>query len=239
MDTILIIDDEKPTLAMFRLLLSANGYHVITAENGREGLAVFERQKPPLVVTDIKMPEMDGIEVLRRIKQLDAKTEVVVITGHGDMELAIQALNLDATDFINKPIQRHALEQALRRAKERIELRKSKEDQVCVALSEDASVIRFRGSLTSSSEPQLLDGFREAFALNKEKLVLHFDGNASVNGAGISILTQILLDAGKRGNRVVIAGLPEHFEKVFRIVGITNLVDIEEAERNPLGEEAR
>jgi len=239
MDTILVIDDEKPTLAMFRLLLSANGYNVITAENGRDGLAVFERQKPPLVVTDIKMPEMDGIEVLRRIKQLDANTEVVVITGHGDMELAIQALNLDATDFINKPIQRLALEQALRRAKERIDLRRSKEDQVSVAVGEDASVIRFRGSLTSSSEPQLLDGFREAFALNQEKIVLHFDGNASVNGAGISILTQLLLDAGKRGNRVVIAGLPEHFKKVFRIVGITNLVDIEEAERNPWGEEAR
>jgi anti-anti-sigma factor len=239
MDTILVIDDEKPTLTMFRLLLTAEGYNVLTAENGREGLAVFEREKPPLVVTDIKMPGMDGIEVLRRIKQIDAKTEVIVITGHGDMDLAIQALNLDATDFINKPIQRQALEQALRRAKERIELVMSKGDQVSVAARENAAVIRFRGSMTSSSEPQLLDGFREAFALNKEQIVLHFDRNASINGAGISILTQILLEAGKKGHRVVVAGLPEHFKKVFRIVGIANLVEIDDIDKNTGEKEAR
>jgi len=106
MDKILIIDDEKPTLTMFNLTLSAFGYTVITAENGQEGIESFERERPPLVITDIKMPGMDGIEVLRRIKEIDPNTEVIIVTGHGDMDLAIKALNLDATDFINKPIQR-------------------------------------------------------------------------------------------------------------------------------------
>lgn len=230
MDRILVIDDEKPTLTMFRLLLNAGGYTVLTAENGWEGLAVFEREKPPLVVTDIKMPGMDGIEVLKRIKQLDPRTEVIVVTGHGDMDLAIQALNLDATDFINKPIQRHALEHALRRAKERIDLAKSKEDQVSVKARGNAALIQFRGSMTSSSESELMKGFEEAIALGKDKIVLQFDQNASINGAGISILTQILVDSGKKGYRVIITGLPEHFKKVFRIVGITNLVEIEDAE---------
>jgi anti-anti-sigma factor len=239
MDKILVIDDEKPTLTMFRLLLSAHGYHVLTAENGTEGLAVFEREKPPVVVTDIKMPGMDGIEVLKRIKRIDAKTEVIVITGHGDMDLAIQALNLDAADFINKPIQRHALENALRRATERIELVRNKENQVAVEVRNDAAVIRFRGSMTSSSELQLVEGFREAFATNKEMIVLHFEGNASVNGAGISILTQILMDAAKRDKRVVIAGLPEHFKKVFRIVGITELVEIEDPQEDAKTEETK
>jgi YesN/AraC family two-component response regulator len=239
MDTILAIDDEKPTLTMFRLLLSAEGYTVLTAENGREGLAVFERERPALVVTDIKMPGMDGIEVLRRIKEFDAGTEVIVITGHGDMDLAIQALDLDAADFITKPIQWHALEQALHRAQGRLDLARSKEDQVSVSARGDAALIRFRGNMTSSSESQLLAGFQEAFALHKEKIELHFDQNASINGAGISILTQILVDAGKQEQRVVIAGLPEHFKKVFRIVGITNLVAIEDAEENVLEEEAR
>jgi anti-anti-sigma factor len=239
MNTILVIDDEKPTLTMFRLLLNAEGYSVLTAENGREGLDVFERQSPPLVITDVKMPGMDGIEVLRRIKEIDVNTEVIVITGHGDMDLAIQALNLGATDFINKPIQRQALEHALRRAQERIELARSKEEQVSVAVREQTTVIAFRGSLTASSEPQLLEGFQKAFTLNREKIVLHFDPNASVNGAGISVLTQILLDAGKKGHRVVIAGLPEHFRKVFHIVGITKLVEIEDEEENTYGEEAR
>jgi CheY-like chemotaxis protein/anti-anti-sigma regulatory factor len=211
---------------MFRLMLSAHGFNVLTAENGKEGLEVFERERPPLVLTDIKMPGMDGTEVLRRIKQIDAKTEVIVITGHGDMELAIQALNLDATDFINKPIQRHSLEQALQRARERIRLQRSEERQVSVGVEGSAAVIHFQGSMTSSSEAQLLGGFREAFALSQEKIILDFDPNVSVNGAGIFILTQALLEAQKKGYRVILTGLPENFEKVFRIVGITNLADI-------------
>lgn len=229
MERILVIDDEKPTLTMFRLLLSAHGYDVLTAENGREGLAVFERERPPLVVTDIKMPGMDGIEVLKRIKELAPVTEVIVVTGHGDMDLAIQALNLDATDFINKPIQRQALEQALRRARERIELAAGRQDQVSVTAGEGAALIKFRGSMTAGSEPELLKGFEAAFALKKDKIVIQFDDKVSVNGAGIAILTQLLVDAEKKGHRVVISGLPEHFKKVFRIVGITNLVELEDA----------
>lgn len=239
MDRILVIDDERPTLTMFRLLLSAEGYTVLTAENGREGLAVFERERPPLVITDIKMPGMDGIEVLKRIKQLEPGTEVIVVTGHGDMDLAIQALNLDATDFINKPIQRHALEHALRRAGERIELARTKKDQVSVGRMGDEVFIQFRGSMTSSCESELTKGFEEAFSLSNGRIILQFDQNASVNGAGLSILTQILVDAGKQGHRVVIAGLPEHFRKVFRIVGITGLVEIEDTEQTGSGEEAR
>ena len=116
MSSILIIDDDKPTLNMFRLFLGAYGYTVLTAENGALALEVFQREKPPIVLTDIKMPGMDGLEVLKRIKETDRSTEVIVITGHGDTDLAIQALDLDATDFISKPIQKEALDAALRRA---------------------------------------------------------------------------------------------------------------------------
>ncbi|WP_449243455.1 response regulator, partial [Desulfovibrio sp.] len=119
---VLLIDDEKPTLNMFRLMLGVYGYGVLTAEDGEEGVEIFAANRPPLVITDIKMPGLNGIEVLKRIKALDHRTEVIVITGHGDMDLAIEALNLDATDFINKPVHRHALEQALQRAQARIAL---------------------------------------------------------------------------------------------------------------------
>ncbi|MDD4952379.1 MAG: response regulator, partial [Desulfovibrionaceae bacterium] len=77
---ILLIDDEQATLNMFRLMLMAYGYEVLTAENGEQGIEVFSREHPPLVLTDIKMPGMDGIEVLKRIKEADHSTEVIVIT---------------------------------------------------------------------------------------------------------------------------------------------------------------
>jgi PAS domain S-box-containing protein len=79
---------------------------------------------PPIVLTDIRMPVMDGIELLRKIKQEDSETEVIMITGHGDMDLAIESLKHEATDFITKPIKDEVLEIALKRANERISMRR-------------------------------------------------------------------------------------------------------------------
>ena len=113
---VLIIDDEKPTLAMFELFLGAYGFEVLTAENGEEGIQVFEAENPAIVFTDIKMPGMDGFEVLKRIKAKSPRAVVIVITGHGDKELADKALDLKATDFIHKPVQKAALDAALEKA---------------------------------------------------------------------------------------------------------------------------
>jgi YesN/AraC family two-component response regulator len=115
-DKVLVIDDEQPTLSMFQLFLGAYGYQVLTAQNGSEGIEIFKKEQPPIVLTDIKMPGMDGLAVLKQIKQINPNTEVIVITGHGDMELAKQALDLDAVDFINKPIKKEALDEALNKA---------------------------------------------------------------------------------------------------------------------------
>jgi anti-anti-sigma factor len=223
MNKVLVIDDEKPTLVMFRLTLSAYGYTVYTAENGKEGLEVFERERPPLVLTDIKMPGMDGIEVLKRIKGIDPNVEVIVITGHGDMDLAIKALNLDAADFINKPIDRRVLEQALKRANERRQIAASTAQDISLQQMAKAAVINVQGSLTSQSEASLHNAFKEARAMDKNMIVFHFHQSASVNGAGIAILTQLLLDCRRQGQDVAIAGLSENFKKVFEIVGISKL----------------
>jgi two-component system response regulator HydG len=120
---VLVIDDEQNTLTMLRLLLGALGYSVITADSGEKGIEIFAAQRPPIVMTDIRMPGIDGIEVLKRLKQIDAGAEVIVVTGHGDMELAVRALQAEASDFINKPIQKPALEVALRRARAKIKMR--------------------------------------------------------------------------------------------------------------------
>ena len=122
MDKILVIDDEKATLAMFRLFLEAYGYRVLTVENGTEGLEIFSKEKPALVITDIKMPGIDGLTVLQRIKDIDPKAGVIVITGHGDTDLAQRALENQAVDFIHKPIKKEALEAALKKARERLDL---------------------------------------------------------------------------------------------------------------------
>jgi len=123
MEKILVIDDEKATLSMLRLLLGAYGYTVLTAENGEAGLEMFRNEGPTIVLTDIKMPGMDGIEVLQKIKAKNQDAEVIMITGHGDIELAIRSLKFDATDFITKPINNDVLEIALKRVHEKINLK--------------------------------------------------------------------------------------------------------------------
>jgi len=123
MDKILLIDDEPDILRVLGISLRADGYEVIPALNGAEGLQAFSREKPPIVITDIKMPGMDGIEVLEKIKALDPNTEVIIITGHGDIDNAIESLKYGASDFINKPVRDEALSIALARAKEKLDIR--------------------------------------------------------------------------------------------------------------------
>ena len=117
---ILLVDDEKDIRDVLRLPLCDLGYEVLEAENGEDALGLFRAVQPPLVLTDIKMPVMDGIDLLQKVKQENPETEVIMITGHGDMDLAVRSLKYDATDFITKPINVDVLEIALRRAAERI-----------------------------------------------------------------------------------------------------------------------
>jgi two-component system NtrC family sensor kinase len=123
MDKLLLIDDEPDILRVLSMSLKADGYDVVSAQNGPEGIAAFEKEKPDIVITDIKMPGMDGIEVLKKIKDLNTDTEVIIITGHGDIENAIEALKHGASDFINKPIRDEALAIALGRAREKFDIR--------------------------------------------------------------------------------------------------------------------
>lgn len=119
---LLLIDDEPGIRRMMALDLEADGYEVVTAADGRSGLDVFAERDFDIVLTDLKMPGLDGLEVLSRIKERSPGTEVIVITGHGDMITAVQALKRRAGDFITKPIADEALAVALARAKERLRI---------------------------------------------------------------------------------------------------------------------
>jgi signal transduction histidine kinase len=123
--TILIVDDEPDIREVLAITLADMGYGIVEAEDADEAFAVFVKEQPGIVITDIKMPGGDGIGLLRKIKSENPETEVIMITGHGDMDLAIRSLKYAATDFITKPINVDALEIALRRAQEKIAMRQT------------------------------------------------------------------------------------------------------------------
>lgn len=117
---ILLIDDEKFTRNELRAYLEEEGYNVVTASNGVEGIEAFEKLYPEIVLTDVKMPKMDGFKVLQIIKTKKPETRVILLTGHGDEEMAIRALKEGANDYIKKPINLNDLNESIIRAVESI-----------------------------------------------------------------------------------------------------------------------
>jgi len=102
--TILIVDDEAPIRQMLSGLLTDEGFEVKTASNGYEALKCIEAESPDLVLLDIWMPGIDGIETLKEIKKENSHIQVIIITGHGTVETAVKATKLGAFDLIEKPL---------------------------------------------------------------------------------------------------------------------------------------
>jgi anti-anti-sigma factor len=239
--TVLVIDDERATLTMFRLFLNAYGYSVMTAENGETGLELVREHHPGIVFTDLKMPGMDGFEVLKQIKKNAPETEVIVITGHGDMEQVVRALNLNATDFINKPIGRSALDATLKRAEARLEKDRMNGAPIDVDISSGVAIVSIRNTLTGKHKSLLMASLKRALDSGADGIVINFDDYSAVNGTGIALLTRLLTEAKTQGTRICIAGLSENFNTIFDMVGITRVapcVDTMEAAISIIGTDA-
>ena len=102
-EKLLIIDDEEYILNLSRDILTKNHYSVRTALNGNEGLKLFEKETFDLILTDIKMPKIDGLDVIRHVRTVNKEIPIIVITGHGTLDIAINSLRLGAQGFILKP----------------------------------------------------------------------------------------------------------------------------------------
>ncbi len=113
---ILIIDDEPNIRSVLKDRLEANGYQVIQAPDGKEGLKLTESTEPDLILLDLQMPKMDGIEVLDRLKKKFPEIIVIVLTGHGSIGLAVEAMKLGAFNFITKPCQSDHIIVAIQKA---------------------------------------------------------------------------------------------------------------------------
>jgi signal transduction histidine kinase len=120
--TILLVDDEEGIRNVLKITLTHAGFRVLPAFDGDMGFKMFKTHKPDIVITDIKMPGIGGIELLKKIKQISPDTEVIMITGHGDMDLAVKSLQYEAADFITKPIDSAELEMSVKKAVDRMSI---------------------------------------------------------------------------------------------------------------------
>ena len=102
--SILIVDDEEAIRTSLRSILEDEEYEVAVATNGAEALKIYGTDPPDLMILDIWMPEMDGLETLRRVKQFVPTAQVMMMSGHGSIETAVKAVKLGAYDYIEKPL---------------------------------------------------------------------------------------------------------------------------------------
>src|SRR3989442_9941458 len=120
---ILVIDDEVAIRDSLRMMLEYEGYDCVGAATGQEGLALAEREAPDLVLLDVKMPGMDGLEVLDRLRNMNESLPIVVISGHGTISTAVDATKKGAFDFIEKPFASERVLVSLRNALAQRQLR--------------------------------------------------------------------------------------------------------------------
>lgn len=124
--TLLIIDDDEVVRLSLADYLEDSGFNVLQASNGQQGLEMFEREQPDLIICDLRMPQVDGLTLLRRISELSIDTPVLVLSGAGVMSDVVEALRLGAADYLIKPLEdlmvlEHSVNRALDRARLRLE----------------------------------------------------------------------------------------------------------------------
>jgi len=150
MDTILIVDDEKNYLVVLEALLAPEGYEVLTVDNAHDALRLVQESDLDLVVADMKMPGMSGMELLDESKKLKPDLPVIMMTAYGTIEMAVEAMKKHAYDYITKPFQNEQLKLTIRKALENSRLLKENR-RLNEALTD-----RFRyGNIVGKSKPML------------------------------------------------------------------------------------
>jgi two-component system response regulator HydG len=168
--SVLVVDDEPSLLKALEKTLKGAGYEVATAPSAEEALAILPDVDPQVVVTDLILPNMDGIDLLRQIKEIAPATEVLLMTGHASIERAVEAMRLGAFDFVEKPIDRRRLLRLMDKALERQSLlaenvllrgRLAEQESATRMVGMSASVMEMRkvaAQISASDVPVLITG---------------------------------------------------------------------------------
>jgi DNA-binding response OmpR family regulator len=113
---ILVIDDDEVLLALLQNLLADEGYQILSTADGPRGVSLYKEHRPDLVLLDLALPSMNGLEVLKKIREFDEKARIIVVTGYGSAETAEVAYRYGASDFIHKPFEPRGLTERVKAA---------------------------------------------------------------------------------------------------------------------------
>lgn len=185
---ILIVDDEAGIRESLSEILQDDGYDVLTASSGEEALNIAKEQRPDIVFLDVWLPEMDGIETLSKLKEIDDNIPVIMISGHGNIEIAVKATKLGAYDFLEKPL---SLEKVLIIAKRAIERKNLKEEN---RFLKENLVKKYR-LIGSSEKMQALQQQIEMAAQSNSRVLI-----LGESGTGKELVARLLHEKSKCAN---------------------------------------
>jgi two-component system nitrogen regulation response regulator NtrX len=198
---ILVIDDEAAIRDSLRMILEYEGYGFFGAASGQEGLTQAQRERPDLVLLDIKMPGMDGMEVLRKLRALDDTLPVFMISGHGTTSTAVEAIKSGALDFLDKPLSSERVIVTLQNVLAQHELRQENRE-LKLAMESKYEIVGQSAALKG-----VLDAVRRAAPTNATVLLL------GESGVGKELVARTIHRnsprAGQRFIQVNCAAIPE------------------------------
>lgn len=192
---ILLIEDTVPLAKLYIEFLRADAHEVVHCTRGREALDVAAASPADAVILDLKLPDMDGLEVLQALQARDASVSVVIVTAHGSIDLAVEAMKLGAFDFIVKPFNADRLNLTLRNALERRTLARMVE-----GYRKDLDRGRFHGFIGSSPEMQAVYRTIESVAASRANVFI-----TGESGTGKEVAAQAIHRASPRRDRAFIA----------------------------------
>jgi two-component system nitrogen regulation response regulator NtrX len=226
-EKILVIDDEAGIRSSLKGILEDEGYSVKAVVTGEEALKLFQKDNFDLILLDIWLPEMNGIEILKKIKKMDENPQVVMISGHGSVETAVEAIKLGAYDFLEKPL---SLEKVILTVKNAFIQKKLEEENIQLRES-----IRLKHHLIGKSHPvqKLRDEIKKAAPTNAPVLIYGEDGT------GKELVARLIHQKSSRKNRRFIqinfAAIPDELIEI-ELFGFVkgNTVDAEKDKKGKL-----
>ena len=195
-ERILIVEDEKSMREILRILLESEGYEVKSAQDGKEAIEFLEDDIFDLVVTDIKMPGVDGFEVLKRARELSPDTLVVMITAFGTTESAIEAMKLGAYDYIHKPFKIDEIRIVVKKALEKKSLRRELE----VLREKIRTTYRLENIIGKSSKMQELLNIIPKIAQSTSNVLI-----TGESGSGKELVARAIHNLSPRAEREFVA----------------------------------
>ena len=188
-NSILVIDDENSIIETLSSILEDEGYDVVTASSGEKGLKMLSKHNPDIILLDIWMPDMDGIETLKQIRAKDKEVSIIMISGHSNIDTAVQAIKLGAYDFLEKPL---SLDKVLILIKRALEKQKLEKENIALknSISEQWKIIG-----ASSKIIELEDKISKA-AASEGRVIIYGE-----SGSGKELVARALHNAGNRKDK--------------------------------------